>query len=322
MPILVPPTALPPEIPQQGPPWPTLINQMPSVSFTDPAGAVTMLSDWENGWLLQPGAKGLDMPEYAVTKDESPGIDGYAVRDIRAEGKSIVLPLAFWANDSRAAYLARRRAFIRSLNPKRGVGTLTLTQPDGDVRTIGAYYVDGMEGDESLDAAGERWCINAITFGVPSPYWIGAEVTHNWKAGSDAEFYPVLPLVVGDSQVLGEVVVTNPGDDVAYPVWTIKGPATSATLTNTRTDPVSGETTVQKLRVARTITGTDTIVIDTRERRQTALLNGGTNLWPNLSTDSTMWPLEEGDNRLNLVVDGSTSLTTVSMSYQPRYLAA
>lgn len=316
MPLLVPPTGVvdPEQPPWAGVPWPTLINQMPQVAFTDPRGVVTKLSDWENGWLLQPGAKGLDMPGYAFQQDESPGIDGYALRDVRAQGKEIVLPLAFWANDSRAAYQARRRAFINSLNPKRGVGTLTLTQPDGDQRTIGAYYASGMEGDESLDAAGERWCINAITFGVPSPYWIGSEVTHSWKAGSSALFFPVLPLVVGDSQVLGQVTVTNDGDDDAYPIWTIKGPATNVTLTN--------QTTGQLLSLARTLSASDTVVINTRQRQQSALLNGVTNLWPDLTDDSELWPLTEGVNALNLVVTGSTAATQVSMTYQPRYLAA
>ncbi|MET8113820.1 phage distal tail protein [Streptomyces prasinus] len=313
MPILVPSVHVPPEE-QQGPPWPTLINQMPQVSFTDPCGVTTHLSDWENGWLLQPGAKGLDMPEYTFATDESPGIDGYELRDVRAQGKEIILPIAFWAHDSRAAYKERRRRLINSLNPKRGVGTLTLTEPDGATRTIGAYYTGGLEGDESLDAAGERWCINALTFGVPSPYWIGGQVTHSWKAGSDAEFFPVLPLTVGDSQVLGEVTVTNPGDDVAYPVWTVNGPATKVTLTN--------QTTGRVIVLTRTITGADTIVIDTRERRQTALLNGVTNLWPDLSNASELWPLDEGENLLNLVVDGSTAATSVAMTYQPRYLAS
>jgi hypothetical protein len=88
-----------------------------------PGGLTTKLSDWENGWLLQPGAKGLDMPPTTSPTDESPGIDGYAIRQVRAQGKEIALPIAFWADDSRAAYQARRRTLIRSLNPKRGVGT-------------------------------------------------------------------------------------------------------------------------------------------------------------------------------------------------------
>lgn len=312
MPILVASTSTPePQPPWE---WPKRLIEMPRVSFTDPGGTVTMLTDWERGWLVQPGAKGLDMPSYAMATDQSPGIDGYEVRQVRAEGKTITLPIAFWANDSRAAYKARRRALIRSLNPKRGQGTLTLTEPDGATRSIGVRYTDGMEGDESLDAAGARWCITALVFAVPSPYWNGGEVTTEWKNGTGGDFYPFLPLTVGDSQVLGSVTVDNDGDDDAFPVWTIKGPATSATLTNV--------TTGQTLVLTRTLTASDTVVIDTRERRQSALLNGVTNLWPHLSDSSTLWPLELDRNELTLTIAGSTSATSVRMTYQPRYLAA
>lgn len=312
MPILVASTSTPePQPPWE---WPKRLIEMPRVSFTDPGGTVTMLTDWERGWLVQPGAKGLDMPSYAMATDQSPGIDGYEVRQVRAEGKTITLPIAFWANDSRAAYKARRRALIRSLNPKRGQGTLTLTEPDGATRSIGVRYTDGMEGDESLDAAGARWCITALVFAVPSPYWNGGEVTTEWKNGTGGDFYPFLPLTVGDSQVLGSVTVDNDGDDDAFPVWTIKGPATSATLTNV--------TTGQTLVLTRTLTASDTVVIDTRERRQSALLNGVTNLWPHLSDSSTLWPLELDRNELTLTIAYSTSATSVRMTYQPRYLAA
>jgi hypothetical protein len=312
MPILVP-ASITPE-PPPGVPWPTRVNEMPDISFTDPAGAVTAFSSWENGWALQPGAKGLDMPTYAFTQDESPGIDGYEIRQVRAQGKEIILPIAFWADDSRAAYLTRRRTLIRSLNPKRGPGTLTVTQADGSARTIGARYSTGLEGDESLDTAGARWCMSALTFACPSPFWLGAEVTTEWRAAVSGTFFPLLPLTVGNSQVLGAVTVDNDGDDDAYPVWTITGPATSVSLTNT--------TTGQTLLLTHTITIGDTIVIDTRERQQTALLNGVTNLWGDLSDASTMWPLETGINDLTLTVAGSTSNTRVRMTYQPRYLAA
>jgi phage-related protein len=311
MPILV--ATQVPEAPP-GVPWPTRVNEMPNVAFTDPAGLTTVFSDWENGWVLQPGAKGLDMPAYQFTQDESPGIDGYAIRQVRASGKEIALPVAFWADDSRAAYLARRRGLIRSLNPKRGDGTLTVTQADGSSRTIGARYSAGLEGDESLDAAGARWCINVLTFACPSPFWMGAEVTTEWRAAVAGTFFPILPLTVGNSQVLGAVTVDNDGDDDAFPVWTITGPATSVSLTNV--------TTGQVLVLTRTVTIGDTIVIDTRERQQTALLNGVTNLWGDLSDASTMWALEPGLNDLTLTVAGSTSNTRVRMTYQPRYLAA
>ena len=311
MPILVPAAApVPPVIV----PWPTRINEMPQVWFTDPAGATTKFNDWANGWVLQPGAKGLDMPAYNFTQDESPGIDGYAIRQVRAGGKEIALPVAFWADDSRTAYLTRRRTLIRSLNPKRGDGTLTVTQADGTARTISARYSAGLEGDESLDAAGARWCMGVLTFACPSPFWLGAEATTEWRSSVAGMFFPFLPLVVGNSQVLGSVTVDNDGDDDAFPVWTVTGPATAVSLTNVTTGEV--------LVLTRTISVGDTIVIDTRERQQTAVLNGVTNLWGDLSDASTMWALEPGINDLTLTVSGSTSNTRVRMTYQPRYLAA
>lgn len=302
--------------PEPPPPWewPLRVNDMPKVSFTDPAGAVTMLTDWERGWIIQPGAKGLDMPAYAIAQDESPGIDGYAVRQVRAQGKEVSFPIAIWAQDSRAAYLQRRRQFIRSLNPKRGAGTLTLTQPDGAARSIGAIYTGGLEGDESRDASGARWCMTVITFAAPSPYWTGAEVTQEWRNAEAGTWLPFLPLTVGDSQVLGSVTVDNDGDDDAFPVWTITGAATAVTLSNV--------TTGESLTLNRTLTSSDTVVIDTRERRQTALLNSVENLWPALSTTSTLWALAPGLNELTLTVTSSTATTRVAMSYQPRYLAA
>jgi phage-related protein len=287
---------------------------MPTVWFTDPAGLVTNFSDWANGWVLQPGAKGLDMPVYAYTQDESPGIDGYAIRQVRAGGKEIALPIAFWADDSRAAYLTRRRTLIRSVNPKRGDGTLTVTQADGTARTITARYTSGLEGDESLDAAGARWCMGVLTFACPSPFWLGAEITTEWRAAVSGTFFPFLPLTVGNSQVLGSVTVDNDGDDNAFPIWTITGPATAVSLTNVTTGEV--------LVLTHTNTVGDTIVIDTRERQQTALLNGATNLWGDISDASTLWALEPGLNDLTLTVTGSTSNTRVRMTYQPRYLAA
>lgn len=313
MPILVP-SGGPVVEPPTGVPWPTRINEMPTISFTDPAGLVTEFSDWSNGWVLQPGAKGLDMPAYTFTQDESPGIDGYAVRQVRAGGKEISLPIAFWADDSRMAYLDRRRSLIRSLNPKRGPGTLTVTQTDGTARTIGARYTAGLEGDESLDASGARWCMGVLSFACPSPFWLGPEATTEWRSSVAGTFFPFLPLVVGNSQVLGSVSVDNDGDDNAFPVWTVTGPATAISLTNVTTGDV--------LVLARTITVGDTVVIDTRERQQTAVLNGTTNLWGDISDASTMWALEPGHNDLTLTVTGATSNTRVRMTYQPRYLAA
>lgn len=289
-------------------------SEMPQVSYTDPLGRVTTFTDWQNGWALQPGPRGWDMPTYQFTIDESPDIDGEFVRAVRGLGKDMVLPLAFWSDDGRADYLARRRAFVRSLNPKLGAGTLTVIQPTGEVRTIPCRYTGGMEGDEGLDASGHAWTIAAITLRAASPFWIGQTITQQWAEPASGMWLPLLPLHVSESDVLGATVATNPGDDVAYPVWTITGPTTSVTLGNT--------TTGESLTMSQALLAGDTAVIDTRERQQTAVLNGATNLWPALSDDSVLWGLTAGDNQLQLTVTGATSATNVRLDYAPRYLAA
>lgn len=313
MPILVGPAVLPLP-PPSGPVAGTMPLEAPTVTWTDPAGVVTTFTDRSNGWLLQPGATGLDMPAYSFVTDESPDIDGEAVRQVRAEAKSIMLPVAFWSDDSRAAYLARRRALISQLNPKRGPGLLSVIQPDGETRSIPAYYASGIEGNEATDQAGMRWSQTALTFTAPSPYWLGDQVTASWQVAPGGTWLPILPLAVQDSQVLGAVTVTSDGDDDAYPVWTVTGPATVISLSNA--------TTGASLTLTYTMAGSDTVVIDTRQRQQTVLLNGVTNLWPDLADDSSLWPLIPGENLLSLEIDGATSATVVEMSYQLRYLAA
>lgn len=308
MPIMVGPRQ------EQPPAIPRRVMEAPQVTWTDPHGRVTQFTDWENGWVLQPGARGLDMPSYAFTTDESPGIDGHEVRQVRAQAKEIVLPLAFWCDDSRAAYLRRRRAFIRSLNPKLGPGTLTVVQPDGEIRTITCYYTGGMEGDESLDASGMRWTMTTITFSCPSPFWAGETVHLDFHTQQNGLFLPLLPLRVRDSQVLGGVIVDNPGDDVAYPVWTLHGPASSVSLIN--------RTTGQRIEFEYALSPTRTITIDTRPRSQTVVHSDGGNLWPTLSDDSDLWGLEPDRNELELVVLGSDTTTSLALEYTPRYLAA
>ncbi|WP_371538369.1 phage tail family protein [Streptomyces sp. NBC_00466] len=274
---------------------------------------MTLLSDWEGGWVLQPGVRGLDMPGYDFYTDASPQIDGNALRGLRAQPREIFLPVVFFG-PNRAGFIERKRCFFRTLNPYLGLGALTLTESDGTFRTIEAYYVSGAEGDFGEDTSGLHWQVVGLTFSCPSPYWVGDQVSKTFSAGATGGFFPVLPLVVRDSQVLGDATIDNPGDAASFPVWTIHGPATSAVITNT--------TTGQSFSVTASLGSSDVLVVDTRERVQTAVLNGSTNWWPNLATDSELWALQPGLNDMSLTLVGTNSSTTVRVDYQPRYLTA
>lgn len=287
--------------------------EVPNLSWTDARGRTTLLSDWENGWLLQPGIRGLDLPGYDFYIDSSPQIDGTALRGLRAQAREVFLPVAFFDLD-RAAFIARKRSFLRTLNPYLGLGTLTLTEADGSFRTIEAYYGSGAEGDFGENTSGLHWQVVGLTFSCPSPYWLGEPVHKEYGTGATGDFFPVLPLTVRDSQVLGDATIDNPGDATSFPVWTIHGPATSAVITN--------NTTGLSFSVTDSLGSSDVLVVDTRERVQTAVLNGSTNWWPNLATDSDLWGLEPGENDISLALVGTDGDTVVQLDYQPRFLTA
>ncbi|GAA5078564.1 phage distal tail protein [Streptomyces similanensis] len=287
--------------------------EVPSLSWTDAQGRMTLLSDWASGWVLQSGVRGLDMPGYDFYTDASPRIDGTALRGLRAQAREVFLPIALFDED-RAAFLARKRSFYRTLNPYLGFGTLTLTEVDGSFRTIEAYYVSGAEGDFGQDSSGLHWQTLGLTFSCPSPYWLGEPVHLEYGSGATGSFFPLLPVVVRDSQVLGATVIDNPGDASAFSVWTIHGPATSVVISN--------DTTGLRFSVTAPLSASDTLVVDTRERVQTAVLNGTTNWWPNLASDSDLWGLRPGLNNVSLTLVGTNSNTQVQLDYQPCFLTA
>ncbi|MEU6651272.1 phage tail family protein [Streptomyces sp. NPDC046900] len=288
--------------------------EVPSLSWTDRQGRTTLLSDSENGWILQPGIRGLDLPAFAPYTDESPQIDGNALRGQRAQAREIFIPIVIFDTD-RPSFLARKRSLMASLNPFLGLGMLAVTEADGSSRSIEAYYVSGLEGDTGQDVSGLHWQVVGLTFSCPSPYWLGDHIMRTFSTGASGSFFPVqFPVQVQNSQVLGTTTIENPGDARSFPIWTIHGPATSAVMSNT--------TTGLSFSVTASLGSSDVLVVDCRERVQTAVLNGSTNWWPNLSTSSDLWALEPGENAVSLALVGATSATVVQVDYQPRFLTA
>lgn len=288
------------------------------VKWTSPLGRSTILSDWPAGHLVQPGARGLDMPTWKAFETESPQIHGNHREGVKANAREIMIPVVIYSNDGRAAFLDRKRRLLTDLSPldgDGGRGTLTLTEPDGSSRSITAIYASGAEGSEDLDAAGRRWTAYGITWTCESPFWDGAPIGRGFRAGVDAPFFPSgVPWEVSDSQVLGTgVEIFNPGNVDAYPVWTIHGPMTSATFTH----PAGGAWTL-----TRTLDADDVAVIDTRERIESALLNDVTNLWPDIDEAAVLWPLKPGRNAVDLVITGSTTDTLVEFKVTPRHLTS
>lgn len=288
-----------------------------SVTWSSSSGRITSLSDfddWRSGAFVMPGVAGTGLPDYTYYADQSPAFDGSVIRGVRAGQRTITIPLHIWGLD-RPLCLARFHRIVQDLNPAYGPGTLTFAESDGSARRISAYYAGGMEIQDDDERTGRHWITAILTFNAPSPFWSGQDETVTFQVGGGSDgFFPLLPWKVRDSQVLGAVKVFNLGEVDTYPVWTIKGPGAAATITNATT----GESFV----LTRTMSSSDTAVIDTREGIKSALLNGSTNLWPSLNSSAVLWPLRPGSNDVGLTVTGTTGVSSVQLSYTPRYLTA
>ncbi|MEU6449592.1 phage tail family protein [Streptomyces sp. NPDC046979] len=288
-----------------------------TVTWTSSSGRITPLSDFDDprsGAFVMPGVAGTGLPDYSYFTDQSPAFDGSVVRGVRAGQRQITIPLHLWGPD-RPSCLARYHRLVQDLNPLSGPGTLAFSEADGSTRRIPAFYSDGFTGQEDDDKTGRHWMTAVLVFMAPSPYFLGEDKAVSFQVGGASDtFLPILPWKVKDSQVLGSVKVINLGEVYTYPVWTIRGPATVATITNV----TSGESFV----LTRSLSSSDRAVIDTREGIKSALLNGSTNLWPNLGSSPVLWPLRPGENSLSLNVAGASGDSSVQLSYTSRYLTA
>ena len=194
---------------------------------------------------------------------------------------------------------------------RRAPGILTVSLPDGSARRIAAYYETGFGGE-----AGENWLYAnpVLTLFCPDGYWQDTQpVTVNRTGGSpgDSSFYnPFINL--GQSQVLGETTVHNPGDVDAWPTWVITGPMTKLTAVNTTLGVQFGLTA--------TLTDGQQVIITTN--RPTVRGPGDSNLtgaldWPS----AVLWPLVPGDNDVTFSMENASATSGVQLTFYPRFEA-
>lgn len=321
MPILavvdeeVPPPSGPPETGPRVHAWWTGANG-DEVHLTDCSAGI----DWTDG------RSGEDLPPFTVTEDAMPEGDQPAavIRGVRAAPRLVTLPILVHA-PTNAAFRTRQQRLIRAFNPIPGDGRLRYLQPDGTTRVLTARYDSGAEGSGIQDRAGLWWRLWAVQLRAVDPYWSSLEPESlTFGSGAGAGFFPLLPVTLGSSSVLGETTATLAGDVRTWGVWTIHGPANGVTtLRNTTLD----RTVTLNLTGAHELDEGETLVVDMHPTRAritayTVAEPDGANWFSARVGVPQMWPLEPGDNDIELAVAGATSATSLTFEYTPRWLAA
>jgi phage-related protein len=281
------------------------------VSWVDPDGAVTPLSD-QGSARVSYELGGRFMPPVSFIEDDVPRQDGARLREVRVAPREVVVPIAVVGADQ-TEVRTTLRSLMRAFNPKRGNGKLRVTAPDGTVRDLTCRYSQGLEIEEKFEKF-VGWQRAVVVLRAVDPYWYDTAATSTtYTVETPEPFFPIFPLKLNSDTVLGTQTIDNTGDVEAFPVWTVHGPCTSITLSNS--------TTGQTIDLPVALTAAQTVTIDTRPFRKTVSRDDGTNLYGSLSTSSSLWVLPVGLSTIVAELPGATVDSYVTLTYSRRWLS-
>lgn len=284
-----------------------------NATWTDPTGLVWQLSDTSDsrGYFTGPDIAGWGAMPFELITDPQPR-GGESIRAIRSKPARITWPLYIWG-ETHLEFVDRWRALRRAfmLTVHKGLpGVLRVARPDGTSREIQAYYEDGFAGEP-----GQNWLSArpALTLYCPDGAWYDPVPTVIQRSPAAAVPFNNPFLSISAAQVIGSTTVNNPGDLVAWPQWTIAGPATSVTATN--------HTLGQAFTLTYTISVGQTITVVTSGPNPRVIGPSGENLTGQLNWPvAYLWGLDPGDNEVEFVVGGSSpGNTEIEMAFNARY---
>jgi hypothetical protein len=298
----------------------------PAAWWIDPTGQRWELNDDGNDSLrfLINGVKGVNasVPITITTDDRARG--GTAVRHIQKGPRLLTLPVRLEGPDH-TAFLKTWRDFedaICRTSDDFAPGWFVVARPDGTARRIQAWYQDGFD-DTGADASGMTWDSVVLTMYCPDGHWQDLVETVATRQGSPGgvDFLSPYPMLSSD-QTLGDSVVHNPGQVEAWTNWTITGPASLITATNSAVADGENTWTLDPTAVLGTALAAGQTITITGDP---PLITGpGTGDW-NLAMDwahSDLWPLLRGDNPVNFAVSGAGAGTSIELRFAPRYRSA
>jgi hypothetical protein len=290
------------------------------ISYLDPDGNNWNLSDLSmQAGVICTGLTGVEgLP---VLTQMLPLLDGTAIPNIYIpQPGSITLGILVGrpASDSPLDYYTLLdsvvRAFLTRRNELPAPGTLIVQRPGGTSRQIQVYTISGLN---SPEVAIDDYTIYTLTLQTPNPYWTDGQTqqlifTLNYAAG----ILPLLPIQLAGSSILGNAVITNAGNALAWPTWTITGPGTP-TITN--------NTTGLSWSMNAPIPAGNVVQVVTQRGQQTAYnISTATSVWDSLVYSSlrALWPLVGGPNSVSITMAGANQNTAVQVNWANQWSRA
>jgi hypothetical protein len=296
--------------------------------FLEPLTPVVPAFTWiesdgtEHDLTVLVGMAGALMPEMELSLRPSARRHGSQLQSVRMRARALAVPLVVQESSS-LAMRAKVRQVLSWFDPTTSLldgafgqaGRWRFRAIDGTEREAYAIYTGGLEGPEGPGGLFADHWLGIAEFTLPNPLW--SDVTDQATTFSLASATPkglfdtpFFPIILSASQVLDRRVILNDGDGDAWPRWVIQGPGANPTLR-------AGDAS---LRIERTLTVADQILIDTAPGIKSVTDQYGNNLYQDVTTDSVLWPLRDGSNTVQVEIDGATAATLVTLAYRREYL--
>lgn len=173
------------------------------------------------GVYFAPGVRGRTMPDGEHSVDETAGVEGGRWRGWRAGVREVFWPLWVWKDGGSQAWLDYDSAFFRTLNPRR-TGRWVVTQPNGQKRTLVCRFVSDGGGAGDFAPGIQAWARYGIYLQAEQPYWSGDTVARWFSSSEEQDFFSTDPdtvIHISEGSTLAGAVVSNPGDEDAWPTW-------------------------------------------------------------------------------------------------------
>jgi len=260
---------------------------------------------------------GNGMPDIRATEEVKSQQDGGVPTGYRFGNRTFG-----WSGDivdsTPANYLAERIALMGALSlqnqPVEGL-TMTFNLITGDIWVLREVRIVDANFDLPEGEPSRTWNSYQVTFRSTFPFFEGTEVTGNQQV-TNIDRGTVVPSPVPSpltglavvSSGTDPLLISNAGNANAYPIFTITGPGTTFTVSNS--------TTGEQFTIAATLAAGETIVIDTWNK---TVLKGTDSILGSLT--GYFFAIRPGSNTLTFSVSsGSDSNTKLQTVFKNTYL--
>lgn len=254
---------------------------------------------------------GFDGLEIRTSEDFLTGEDGGNIWEQKYAMRTIKIAGSIYTNDI-SSYFTLRRSLVSAFSLAAGNSLLTITAPDGEVRTIYAKVIDKVSLRESVGEFAEAKFMILLKAG--DPFLLDGDIQEVTATLADSGGTPVsspIPSPLGASTE-NLLVINNTGDVPYWAKFTFSGEVTNPTITNVSTG--------EFFRIADTFSVFEGAVIERTTQGLSVEDLSGNNIYADF--EGTFFMIALGVNILRFTASTSSASASVTAEFYNRYLTA